>query len=82
MNDDKGTRQEAIESIEENFQQAVDQILGNAEPEEEIDESNPFWAPVAKAKERLAEVLPDGDTETVNEMIQQENDFSKYIDQT
>lgn len=82
MNDDKGTRQKAIEDIEENFQAAVDQILGNAPPEDEIDESNPFWGQMKKSMEQIHGHLPVTDAETVQKQIEQEDEYSKYIDQS
>ena len=82
MNDDKGTRQSAIEEIEQNFDEAVQTVLGSAPAEEEIDESNPFFAPVKKARETLEGHLPDHDAETVQKMIEEESEYTKYIDQS
>jgi len=71
--DDKGTRQKAIEEIEENYQEVIVQVFegAKAEPEEEIDESNPFWASAKKGQEKLfAQVgITDDENSTVKEVI-------------
>jgi hypothetical protein len=85
MNDDKGSRQNAIMEIEESFQEAVGQVLagtGSESQEEEIDYDNPFFAPVQKAMERLEGVTPQQDAETVQAVIEQQQDFTRFIDQS
>lgn len=73
--DDKGTRTSAIEEIESNFQEVVDILTGNTPPEEDIDESNPFFGQMKKGMKKLEEPL---DREgTVKEVV----DYSRYIDQ-
>lgn len=50
MNDDKGTRQTAIDELETSFGTAIAAILSSggkpAEKEAEIDKSNPFFAAI------------------------------------
>ena len=87
MNDDKGTRQNAIMEIEESFSAAVEQVLGGVSAhaeEEEIDPENPFFKPMYEGMEKLhsAKPVPDMDPATVEAVIEQEQDFSKYIDQS
>jgi hypothetical protein len=70
--DDKGTRQKAIEEIEANFQSAISQIISNeTSAEEEIDESNPFFIAAKKSQQKLFEqvgITSQEDT-TVKEII-------------
>lgn len=53
--DDKGTRTEAIENIEENYREAMRIVMGKRKPPEkeealtEEDAANPFLAPAIKA---------------------------------
>lgn len=82
MNDDKGTRKQAIEELEENYRQAVRQIMepDDDPTEEEIDENSPFFSAMKKGMAHL-DGLPQSDNETVQRMIEEEKEFSKYIDQ-
>lgn len=58
--DDKGSRQTAIEEIEEKYETAVAIItLGYDPNEEEIDYDNPFFAPVKKGLERIEDPRDD-----------------------
>lgn len=86
MNDDKGTRQNAITDIEESFTEAVAMIMSGTGPEmeeEEIDPENPFFKPMYEGMEKLhtAKPQPSMDEDTVKRIIEQEQDFSRYIDQ-
>jgi hypothetical protein len=74
--DEKGTRQQAITDIEESFMAAIEAVTGGQEQEEEeIDKSDPFFAPAFKQMEKLeVPVNADG---TVEEVI----DYSQFIDQ-
>lgn len=74
--DDKGSRQNAIQEIEESFTGAIESI-DNPQQETEIDKSDPFFAPSFKALDAL-EVPEDMKVEAV---IEQENDYSRFIDQ-
>jgi hypothetical protein len=70
--DDKGTRQKAIEEIEANFQSAISQIISNeTSAEEEIDESNPFFVAAKKSQQKLFEQVGilDKENSTVQEII-------------
>ena len=70
--DDKGTRQKAIEEIESNFQGAVNQIFsGKVAQEEEIDESNPFFVAAKKSQKKLFEQvgITNEENPTVKEII-------------
>lgn len=81
FNDDKGTRQNAIQEIEANFEEAVKSILGGSVEEEEIDKENPFFAQMEKGMAKLHEVRPQDDQELVRRVVDQENDFTRFIDQ-
>lgn len=76
--DDKETRKQAIEEIEENFQAVSDLIMGRAEPEEEIDEENPFFGQMKKGMEKILQ--PRNDEGTVAQAVNNP-DYQKYIDQ-
>lgn len=70
--DDKGTRQKAIEEIEANFQSAVMQVFsGQTSQEEEIDEENPFFIAAKKSQKKLFEQvgITDEENATVKEII-------------
>lgn len=71
--DDKGTRQKAVEEIEANFQSAVNQIVsgGKQAREAEIDENNPFFAAAKKSQKKLFEQvgITDKENSTVKEII-------------
>lgn len=73
--DDKGTRQKAIEEIEANFQGAVNDIFGNSPNEQEIDESNPFFAAAKKSQKKLFEQV--GITEEENTTVKEIIDYHK-----
>lgn len=75
--DDKGTRKQAIEELEANFEVAVQKMLG-VYVEEEIDMDNPFFASVVKGKEMID--TPQNIDGTVAEVIDS-SEYSKYIDQ-
>lgn len=80
MNDDKGTRANAIQELEQNFEDAISAILGGGTEEAEIDKSNPFFAAMEKGLAKLE--LPEGmSEESMKAVIAQEQDFQKYIDQ-
>ena len=74
--DDKGTRQQAIESLEEHFDEAVKIIRFGKPPEEEIDEDNPFFAPALKGVEKIEG--PANSSGTVQQAV---GDYARYIDQ-
>jgi hypothetical protein len=74
--DDKGTRQQAIESLEEHFEEATRIVRFGKSEEEEIDEENPFFAPVMKGVEKIN---PQDPTGTVQQAAQ--SDYARYIDQ-
>lgn len=73
--DDKGTRQKAIEEIEENFQSAVRQVFGKPGDalfeEEEIDEeNNPFFKSAKEGRQKLFDQLGiNDDATTVKDVI-------------
>ena len=70
--DDKGTRQKAIEEIEGNFQSAVRQIFSGEtlQQEEEID-GNPFFVAAKKSQKKLFEQvgITNEENPTVKEII-------------
>ena len=74
--DDKGTRQKAIEEIEGNFNAAVDEIISGVPRDEKIDKDDPFFAPLKNQPEVEAVPKPD---ETV--MANMTEDMMRYIDQ-
>jgi hypothetical protein len=64
--DDRGTRQKALEEIEERYHEAVLALHGQGETEEQIDTSNPFFGQmrgVAKIEE------PSNPNVTVSQVI-------------
>jgi len=63
--DDKGTRKNAIEELEENFTEAINMILGVTR-EEEIAEDNPFFAPAFKG---MQDVKPPEVTDIERQFI-------------
>ena len=73
--DDKGTRQKAIEEIEANFESVIFQVFdGNSvEQEEEIDESNPFFVSAKKGQEKLFEQV--GITKDENASVKEVIDY-------
>lgn len=80
FNDDKGTRANAIQEIEANFEEAVASLTGARDLEEEIDPDNPFFKQMKEGLDRLGEVK-GVDAETVEAAIKQESEFTRYIDQ-
>jgi hypothetical protein len=81
FDDTKGTRKNAIDEIEENFEQAVEMILAGPQPEEEaaIDEDNPFFAPVKRQMAKLEAPRQDEGSSTVKDVVGDE--YARYIDQ-
>lgn len=77
--DDKGTRRNAIEEIEEQYEEATNLILFGPEPEEEIPEDNPFFAPALRAARRTATPRADEGEATVKDVVGTE--YQKFIDQ-
>ena len=79
--DDKGTRKQAIEEIEGNYDEAVTKILsGNSQQEaneEEIDEDNPFFAAAKRGMKKLEQ--PRNDEGNVADVVGE--DYTKSIDQ-
>lgn len=76
--DDKGTRRQAIEDIEENFDEAVHKILfGFDEAEEEIDKDNPFFKKAVEGLKKIEAPRMD-EGATVKDVVE---DYSKHIDQ-
>lgn len=74
--DDKGTRQKAIEEIEGSFQAVVAEVFeGESSPEEEIDESNPFFASAKKGQEKLFRQV--GITSDENSTVKDVIDYHK-----
>jgi hypothetical protein len=80
FNDNKGTRQNAIQEIEANFEEAKNAVLGLLPEEAEIDKDNPFFAQMEKGMAKLHESHGESE-ETVKARIDQEADFHRYIDQ-
>jgi len=75
--DDKGSRQNAIREIEGNFSAAVAEIQGGI-VEDEIDENDPFFAPLKNKPEIESVAKPEG---TVADNIPEDNEFTRCIDQ-
>ena len=86
--DDKGTRQGAIEQLETSFTNALTTILDGTTEEDQIDKTNPFFAQMEKGMEKLHGRVVQGST--VEKVIEQEgsdsskeeDDFLKDIDQS
>lgn len=85
LNDDKGSRQEALQELEEQFDEAVKLIwsgVAGAQQEEDLhrfteeDEKNPFLAPAIRATRAIE--APRDDEGTVKQVIESETgtDFS------
>lgn len=79
--DDKGTRKEAIEEIEENFLEVTEIIMSGVTPsdEAEIDEGNPFFGAAKKVLEKVKE--PNDYQGNVEEVLKSQSDYGKFIDQ-
>lgn len=79
--DDKGTRKNAIEELEQHYDEATEVILNGvaADAEEEIDENNPFMAPAIRAARGIETPRADDGAATVKDVV--EDDYSKFIDQ-
>lgn len=74
--DDRGSRQLAIQEIEEKFNEAILSIHGIISVEEEdIDKSNPFFAQMEKGMAKLQQ--PENPNSTVDKVIQ-EYDIDQY----
>lgn len=85
--DDKGTRQKIIADIEENFDEAMNSIVGGTVREEEIDKSNPFYSAMQRGVDKVqgtSRVTDKNVEEVIEEETKetQEDEFSKYIDQS
>lgn len=77
--DDKGTRKQAVEELEENFQAAIDRINGY-QPEEEVEMEDKFGF-FAAGERAVARIEVPGETNgTVAEAAEQ-SDYKKFIDQ-
>ena len=81
LNDDKGTRTNAISEIEENFQAAIEDFLNPGVHEEEYDPDNPFFSAMKRGQAKWMDRISETDTKTVQAVMEQEKDFEKYIDQ-
>jgi hypothetical protein len=78
--DDKGTRRQAIEELEENFEEAKNFVLFGPEEEIEIAEDNEFFNAAERGLQKIQ--APRNDEGTVNEVVQkEEQDYGKFIDQ-
>lgn len=77
LDDDKGTRKQAIDDIEEKCDEAVDIILTGVDPsaEEEVDDQYGFFAAGKRGEAKIAQ--PRDDEGTVRDAI----DYSQHIDQ-
>jgi hypothetical protein len=77
LDDDKGTRKNAIEEIEHNYEEAVWRIWHPEEAAEEdkIDHDNPFFQAADRGMARIQKPIKQGGT--VQEVI----DYGKYQDQ-
>lgn len=75
--DEKGTREKAIEEIEGNFQEAVLQLYFSEshQQEEEINESNPFFKSAKEGQQKLFEQL--GITDDENAPVRDVIDYHK-----
>lgn len=78
--DDKGTRKNAIEELEQHYEEATRLILhGPQVHEEEIDENNPFFQPALRAAREIDTPRADEGAATVKDVVGDE--YSKFIDQ-
>jgi hypothetical protein len=75
--DDKGTREKAINEIESNFNSVIASVFEGKinQQEEEIDESNPFFASAKKGQEKLFEQV--GITSDENSTVKEVIDYHK-----
>lgn len=74
--DDKGSRQSAIDDLEQKSEAAINIVLTGVDPNEgeDIDEENPFFASMRKGQAKLAAKL---EGTTVGESIEYEGDFDQ-----
>ncbi len=84
MNDDKGTREKALQELEDQFQNAIVMIETGRSYEEEVgfteeDEENPFLAPAIKAMRDIE--TPRNDEGTVEDAIKSDRDSDFGVDQ-
>lgn len=79
--DDKGTRQKAIEDLENSYEEAMVKIRTGAK-EEELDKSNPFISAVDRGMAKIA-VPRNDEGGTVAEVVNSQEivDYTKDIDQ-
>ena len=78
--DDKGSRKQAIEELEDNFKAQIDKLKGlGQEVEVEMEDTFGFFAAgERKLKELEVPGEPDG---TVGEVLKEQSEHQKYIDQ-
>ena len=67
FDDDKNTRANAIQELEDKLEEAIYMVHNGPEAEAEIDEDNPFFAQAKKGQEKI--YAPRNDEGTVAENI-------------
>ena len=81
LNDDKGTRQKAIEELEENFSSAIGSVMNKESvQDEEIDKENPFFAAMDTSLPKLEQPSAT-DMKMAEAVDEQQKEFDRYIDQ-
>jgi hypothetical protein len=85
LNDDKGSRDQALVELEQHFEKAVKLILSGQSIETtetltEEDEQNPFLAPAIKATREIE--TPRDDEGTVKDALKSEGFDPEALDQT
>lgn len=81
LNDDKGTRNNAITEIEENFQTAIEDFLNPTVDEESYDKDNPFYTAMQRGQAKWMDRVQEVDSKTMEAVMEQEKDYEKFIDQ-
>ena len=85
MNDDKGTRKQALDELDEQFEQAVEMVYAGATTAEAAnvltaeDEDNPFLAPAIKATREIE--APRDDEGSVKDAIDADRNTDFSTDQ-
>lgn len=85
--DDKGTRKQAIQEIETQYEETLKTIISgpkddSATPqEEEISEDNPFFAPTKEAMRKLDAIMPSLEGTVRDALATEQDDYGKDVDQ-
>lgn len=82
--DDKGTRKQAIEQLEQQYEETIRTIISGPSEiieEEEISDDNPFFAPTKEAMRRLDGISSVSSGTVRDALATEEQDYGKHVDQ-